>query len=220
VDEAQRDRKRAKDLDPTIKIEEEKARNMSIEIVNDYVTTQKSSVSTVPLTPPLEEADPLTPPLEEEDTEMVKLLSVPSNRKRSFDEISLKVLLARSRRTIVSTQKLNNDLESKMEALKEYYEKKDVARELTVQLLMRKCRTLNQSFKFVLSAFTMVTMVDFIIALSRSRVNFFRTIWNNGRRIIHLAMATTGMGLLLDSDNLSPPSPAVTLPVHSNLTYT
>merc|ERR1719317_730623 len=137
---------------------------------------------------------PLTP-------SVTQAYSAPSlNRERSIDEVNLKTLLTRFRSTVASTQKLNRDFESKLEGLREYYEKKDAERGFTIELLKRKLKILDQCVKFVLSLYATVSLLDLVISLLRSESSLFKYISKNLNHVKHLAIALAGMGFLFSGN--------------------
>jgi len=195
--QAEEDRKRAVELDPNLKFEREvkvKVKSESLSMgssdVND--ARQRSRLATVILTPPLEEMD-------EEDTE-TDILSESFSRQNHLEDMSSKMLLIKLRSTVAKSQKLNRDFEAKLEAMREYYEKHNVKRDLMIELVIQKLNSLNSCFKFFISSYLAVTVVDCVITLCRTGRGFLGEISKKPKHIIHLVIAIMGMGFLF-SDN-------------------
>lgn len=198
-DDAEEDRKRAMQLDPALKFDEkvveEKERSLSMEsteVPEAKLKSPMTTAATVILTPTVEE-------VEEDDTE-IERFSESLSRHRSPEEVSLKTLLIKFRSTVAKTQKLNRDFECKLDALREYYKQQIVKRELMMELLIQKLNSLNLCFKFFLSSYFVVTILDCIIGLSRSGFGFFRDIWNKPKRVVHLLIAIIGMGFIFSEN--------------------
>jgi len=184
--EAEEDRKRALALNPSLQLDEEiakKAQRLSPEYNYDLKQESKSNGNFTP------------PPEEYEDSEIARLSDM-FNKQHSLDELNLKNRLERLQSTLAKTQDFNRELDSKLEALQQYYEKKNVERGLMVELLRQKLNSLNQYFKLLVSAYIAITVLDLIMALRKSGIDVFKDIWKQPKRFLHLILAITGMRFL------------------------
>jgi len=193
--QAEEDRKRAMELDPNLEFEREvKVKSESLSMgssdVND--TKPRSRLTTVILTPPLEDMDE-----EETDTD---ILSESFSRQNFTEDMSSKMLLRKLRSTVARSQKLKQDFEAKLEAMRDYYEKHNIKRDLMIELVIQKLNSLNSCFKFFISSYLAVTAVDCVITLCRSGSGFLGEISKKPKHIIHLVIAIMGMGFLFSEN--------------------
>jgi len=182
--EAQEDRNHAFELEKEI---EEKARSLPIEFANNYDLKKEFNTRDDVLTPP---------PDELEDSEIARLSEMFSGQ-HSLDDLRLKNLMKRLQSTVEKSQESNREFTSKLEALQEYYEKKNLERGLMIELLSQKLNSLYKYFKFLLSAYIAVTVLDIIMAVRRLGISVFKDIRNKPKLILHLTLAITGMRFLL-----------------------
>jgi len=195
--QAEEDRKRAMELDPNLKFEREvRGKSESLLMGSSDVNNvkQRTQLTTVILTPTLEEMD-------EEETE-TDILSESFSRQNFPEDISSKTLLRKLRLTIAKSQQLNRDFEARLEAMRKYYEKHNVKRELMIELVIQKLNSLNSCFKFFISSYLAVSVLDCVLTLCRSGRGFLGEISKKPKHIIHLGIAIIGMGFFF-SDNHS-----------------
>jgi len=195
--QAEEDRKRAIELDPNLELGREvkvKSENLAMGSSDVNDAKQRSRLTTVILTPPLEDMD-------EEETE-TDILSESFSRQNFSEDMTSKTLLRKLRLTVAKSQKLNRDFEARLEAMREYYEKHNVKRDLMMELVFQKLNSLNNCFKFFISSYLAVSVLDCVLTLFKSGRGFLGEISKKPKHIIHLGIAIIGMGFLF-SDNHS-----------------